>query len=189
MEVKSAITSTTKEIMLCKGGNSTPLLCIQGHETMNGFYVTDSLEDGDDNTGIIFCHRTKTKENSSYLEENYSVDIHEGGNIQLKKKTKKEGGDKEGGDTTLLDARIFMLPPLTFRSRTSIFNIDKIDTIAQSFQTDFYAELRLINIIEGNDQEAIEILFEHYGISLQLVDFMNVSEVIGDKEVWDQVSI
>jgi hypothetical protein len=116
------------------------------------------------------------------------VAIHNG-NVQLRKKPKKEDKHQENGAACGPDdtAYIFMLPPLTFRSRTSVFNIDKIDTIAQAFQTDFYCELRLWNIVEGNDEKAINTLFEHYQIKWALIDFLNVSEVIGEKKVWDQV--
>lgn len=217
VEVSEAITSSTKEHLLSKGkgdlilppprvdghlmtcyvidyatgGSSVPLLCIQGHEKFDGFYLTSCVADGTESKSIL-CHSTKAKENSTYLEDNYRVTVHDG-KIKLSRKKKREeegqgGSSLEGGGTTAVEnVRIFMLPPLTFCSRTSIFNIDKIDTIAQSFQTDFYCELRLLNVIDGDDKVAIDLLMEHYQLQLSLIDFLNVSEVIGEKEVWEQV--
>lgn len=180
IEVCNIITPEMKSLLVCLGGASAPILCIQGHTEFNGFYSADSVGEGDESRFII-CHHTNAK--NSHLEDNYRVNINHG-NIQLKKKG-NQNQDTPPGDEA---AHIFILPPLTFRSRVSVFNIDKIDTIAQSFQTDFYCELRLVNIVEDDDKLAIDTLLEHYQLHYGLIDFLNVSEVIGEKEVWDQLA-
>jgi hypothetical protein len=154
-------------------------MCIQNHDKFDGFYVTDSVEESG-GSWIICCRKTGVE--STYVEDTYVIDIHNE-RIRLRSKQRHEDSSRAEGP---LPAIICVLPPLTFRARTSIFNIDKIDTIAQSFQTDFYCELRLINIIDREDEEAINTLLSQYQLHAGLIDFLNVSEVIGEKEVWNQ---
>ena len=175
IEVANVISTENRELLVNLGGSSAPVLCIQDHGEINGFFVADSVEEGA-NSRRIFCHRSK--ENNSYVEENYRLDIQENDRLQLRRRKPVEENAER--------ATVNMLPPLTFRTRTSVFNIDKIDTINQSFQADFYCELRLVDFIDEDDKEAVEVIFNHYTISLSLIDFLNVSEVVGDKEVWTQ---
>ncbi len=124
---------------------------------------------------------------SKYVEETYRVKIrNEDERSKLKKRiqlTRKSNGvdQKE-------PASICMLPPLTFQCRTTIYNIDKIDIIAQSFQTDFYCDLRLLDIIDSEDSKCIDTLFEHYMLNTSRIKILNVSEVKGDKELWSTFS-
>lgn len=182
IEVCNIITTEMKRLLLCSGGSSAPVMYIQGCGEQDGFYCPVKIPDANQvQNQSIFCRPSREK--SRYIEEHYKVEV-----VYGRLRLAKKGGSADGQESAESGrASLLMLPPLTFWCRTSIFNIDKIDTIAQSFQADFYYELRLNNVIEGDDREGVTTLLQHYEVGLDMIDFLNISEVIGDKESWDQL--
>ena len=78
----------------------------------------------------------------------------------------------------------FIAPPLTFHARMSVFYIDNIDTVGQTFRVDSYLELRLRAIAHEQDDELIGSLLSAFGFRTDMVEMMNVVESVRDPEVW-----
>lgn len=90
-----------------------------------------------------------------------------------------EAGAKQVGEATA-----FIAPPLLFHARMSVFSIDSIDTVAQTFRASSYIELRLRAIANEADHELVGLLLAAFGFSTNMVAMMNVVESVRDPEVW-----
>ncbi|CAM9106402.1 unnamed protein product, partial [Ectocarpus fasciculatus] len=75
--------------------------------------------------------------------------------------------------------------PLLFHCRCSVFGIDQVDTVNQTFHADFYVELRLRGMLTFDDKSVGLAVMQGFGLSHGMVDFLNVAEVVQEKEVWD----
>ena len=92
-------------------------------------------------------------------------------------------GAKQVGEATA-----FIAPPLRFHARMSVFSIDSIDTVAQTFRASSYIELRLRAIANEPDDELVGLLLAVFGFSTSMVAMMNVVESVRDPEVWSGFS-
>tara|TARA_B110001452_G_scaffold228694_1_gene204252 strand:- start:206 stop:1702 length:1497 start_codon:yes stop_codon:yes gene_type:complete len=90
-----------------------------------------------------------------------------------------EAGAKQVGEATA-----FIAPPLLFHARMSVFSIDSIDTVAQTFRASSYIELRLRAIVNEADDKLVGLLLAVFGFSTNMVAMMNVVESVRDPEVW-----
>ena len=77
-----------------------------------------------------------------------------------------------------------MAPPLTFYAQKSVFGIDQIDTIGQTFRADSYLELRLRAISREQDEELVGALLDAYGFQSNMLELLNVVESVRNPEVW-----
>ena len=82
-----------------------------------------------------------------------------------------QAGAKQVGEATA-----FIAPPLLFHARMSVFSIDSIDTVAQTFKASSYVELRLRAIANEADDKLVGLLLAVFGFSTTMVAMMNVVE-------------
>jgi hypothetical protein len=159
-------------ITKCSFGNksSRAILCVTGVEIYSGFWIAHMIEGCN-----ILC---KASSDNLLWNSKYSIMIDE--SISLIRQSAVDNNKQK--------PQVCIAPPLYFYCRTTLFGIDKIDTVNQSFQCDLYVELRLRNIIDTEDNEAIDALMKSYNIGLSYIDFLNVSEIIGEKENWSAFS-
>jgi hypothetical protein len=71
-----------------------------------------------------------------------------------------QAGAKQVGEATA-----FIAPPLLFHARMSVFSIDSIDTVAQTFKASSYVELRLRAIANEADDKLVGLLLAVFGLS------------------------
>ena len=67
------------------------------------------------------------------------------------------------------DATAFIAPPLLFHARMSVFSIDSIDTVAQTFRASTYVELRLRAITNEPDEALVEHVLEAVGFRQSMI--------------------
>ncbi|OQR93565.1 hypothetical protein ACHHYP_02430 [Achlya hypogyna] len=84
---------------------------------------------------------------------------------------------------------VTLLPPLLLHCRTTIFNVYRIDTVAQTFDADVYFELRLRAIATRDaDKEWIEEVATAIGLTMQKIDCLNIITLDGERERWTMYS-
>lgn len=174
-ELKGRLDENVSKILTSGSWSARPLLCVRGNEDCKeatGIWQVVSVEGSS-----LVCRFPHTKKDS--FSETF------GTNTQL---LKPEGKGHNiflsyNGEYNKGPAVAFLAPPLEFNCRVSIFSIDSIDTVNQTFRTDFYTELRLRALTDMEDTEGVEDLMACYSMSLSFIDFLNVSEMF-DKEVW-----
>lgn len=179
IKLKNIILNNLKDFLLNGSRSQRPLLCIEGYIEYSGLWRAYNIEND-----IIYCtfsHLTSTCSNLWNLKYYlFKTNNHKCGetNLQLLSETNVSNIKK-----------IYLAPPLVFHTRISIFNIDAIDTVNQTFRADIYAELRLKYITNSEDKEAIEKLLECYQANILTIDFLNVAEIIGEKEIWSNFDL
>ncbi|OQR82066.1 hypothetical protein THRCLA_11169 [Thraustotheca clavata] len=79
----------------------------------------------------------------------------------------------------------FLLQPLIFHCRTTIYNIYRIETVGQTFDGDVFFELRLRLIaLRHVPQEWVEELTSIVGISAKTIDCLNIVSRDGEPHHW-----
>jgi hypothetical protein len=167
------------DILLNAPRSHRPLLCIEGYSGYNGLWGVYKI-----NNQFLYCQTshfskescTQLWENKFYLHKHPTTQCTES-NLQLLK------GDCPKSSSS----KIFFAPTLVFHCLVNIFNIVAIDTVNQTFQIDLYTELRLKYICDHEDKDAVLKLLECYQATLPTIDFLNVSEIIGEKEIWTKI--
>jgi len=86
------------------------------------------------------------------------------------------------------DAVAAIAPPLFFHGRLSVFTIDEIDTVAQTFRANTYLELRARSITDAENEDMTAWVFAAYQFSPRLVKMLSVIEKDGDMEEWTKFS-
>ena len=74
------------------------------------------------------------------------------------------------------DAVVWIAPPLRFHTRMTVFHLDEINIIAQTFSADTLCSLRLRGISSASDPALVDRLFAAYGFKDSLVDLLMVVE-------------
>ena len=77
-------------------------------------------------------------------------------------------------------------PPLVFHTRMSMFHLDEINTVAQSFRADVYIEYRLRGITLDPDEGLVKTLFHAYGFRDMLELIMAIDLI--SMERWSSIS-
>jgi hypothetical protein len=176
IEIKEILSSEYTNLLLNGPFTHRPLICIEGSKKYGGLWSVFQIENQ-----FISCfssHDTKQTcdtiwNRQYYLHKPKTVHCTES-NLQL----------LLGECPELPSPRIYLAPPLVWHCLLNIFNIVAIDTVNQTFQVDFYAELRLKYVANHENQDALLKLLECYRTPIAAVDFLNVAEPIGEKEVW-----
>jgi hypothetical protein len=166
-----------------------PLLCIEGTMRYNGLWIVYNILNHEKS---LCCHPSHSSQescshlwnNQFYLHKSIGTQCTES-NIQLLKGECPNSSSSSSSPTSL--GRIYFAPTLVFHCLINIFNIVSIDTVNQTFHIDLYTELRLKYISDHENQEAILMLLECYQATLASIDFLNVSEIIGEKEIWTKI--
>ena len=153
------------------GSRFPPILCISSHPTMRGLWpVVENLwpVNGRTLTCTVPAYEGSMRAATPF---NVLAPTRKGENLCVV-------SSNEGAP------RAFIAPPLYFHARMSVFNIDSIDTVAQSFRANSYLELRLRAVTTEQDEELMEALFAAYGFRLDMLDMMNVVERVREPEMW-----
>lgn len=174
IEVKVMIAKEGISLLTNGSRSQRPLLCIEGSQEYSGLWQVHSIE-----KEFIYCSFSHSTHSCSNIWSGYSLSKSSNttcseSNLQL----------LSGSNPSTTISKVYLAPPLVFHTRVSIFNIDAVDTVNQTFRADVFAELRLKYIINCEDEEAILRLLECYQAMVSHIDFLNVAEVIGEKEVW-----
>ena len=167
------------ELFLFNGSKSQrPLFCIEGDQKYCGLWRIEkiNLENNE-----IFCSFAHINYNSTNLWGESQYQIYKPKNFTC---TETNIQLLTIDSISSVRNRIYLAPPLVFHTRISIFNIDTIDTVNQTFQADIYTELRLKHVIHSEDEEAILKLLECYQATSNKIDFLHISTVISEKEFW-----
>lgn len=85
--------------------------------------------------------------------------------------------------------RVRIAPPLTWHTRSTIYAISAVDTVAQRFTADLLVELRLRRVcLEGDDEAGDRALVKHmldaYGFNDDMVEIMNKIAYSSGPERW-----
>lgn len=196
--IQTKLTNECQLFLLTGPKSHRPLLCIEGDNDYSGLWRVINIENN-----FIFCSFSHIKytsksiwnEKSYYLSKPSNITYTET-NIQLISSTSSFNetnlNENQQNSTSIninintstrgtKDTRrkIYLAPPLVFHTRVSIFNIDAIDTVNQTFRADIYAELRLKSIIYCEDVEVISRLLECYQANTYTIHFLHVFEIIG----------
>ena len=78
----------------------------------------------------------------------------------------------------------FIAPPLRFHARMTVFSIDSIDTVAQTFRANVYSEMRLRAIADDPEPELVNHLLSAYGLNQDMMQMMDVVEEVRPPERW-----
>jgi hypothetical protein len=62
---------------------------------------------------------------------------------------------------------ITLAPPLCFHTRMTVFAIDEISTIGQTFRTSNYCELKLKSFVADEDDDLVETILGLYGFEIR----------------------
>jgi hypothetical protein len=176
IEINEILPSEFSNLLLNGPVTHRPLLCIEGMKKYNGLWSVFQIEHQ-----FLYCfssHSTKQSCDTIWDQQYY---IHKSKTTQC---TESNIQLLTGECPELPSPRIYLAPPLVWHCLLNIFNIVAIDTVNQTFHVDFYAELRLKYIANHENKDAILKLLECYRTPIAAVDFLNVSEPIGEKEVW-----
>jgi hypothetical protein len=95
-------------------------------------------------------------------------------------------GSKSPGEATA-NAIVTIAPPLVFHTRMSLFHLDEINTVAQSFRADVYIEYRLRGITSDPDEGLVKALFHAYGFREDMLELIMAIDVIS-MERWSSIS-
>jgi len=95
-------------------------------------------------------------------------------------------GSKSPGEATA-NAIVTIAPPLVFHTRMSMFHLDEINTVAQSFRADVYIEYRLRGITSDPDEGLVKALFHAYGFREDMLELIMAIDVIS-MERWSSIS-
>lgn len=79
-------------------------------------------------------------------------------------------------------------PPLVMHTRTTIFVLDAIDTVAQTFRADVFVEVRLRNVSFEQDEAGVLGLLAQCAMRPDFIQFLNVSEFQTEPERWTTFS-
>ena len=93
-------------------------------------------------------------------------------------------GSKSGATA---NAIVTIAPPLVFHTRMSMFHLDEINTVAQSFRADVYIEYRLRGITSDPDEGLVKALFDAYGFREDMLELFMAIDVIS-MERWTSIS-
>jgi len=77
---------------------------------------------------------------------------------------------------------ITIAPPLCFFARMTVFAIDEISTIGQTFRTSNFSELRLRSFTTEPDDELVDKILDVYGFHFSHIIIMDVVEHVSEQE-------
>lgn len=81
-----------------------------------------------------------------------------------------------------------MAPPLIFHVRCTVFLLDDLNTVAQTFRSEVQVELRARGMLQENHADLGIALCRQYGLLESMIGFLNVSELLGETEKWTAAS-
>lgn len=162
---------------MCTGPFSArPLVGVSGHLKFDGFYIVTCIDSAKQTMTLI-----PSSDNNGIWSDSLGIVLEHGNHSNFKIITERPS--TECGGT------IFVAAPLLFHCRSSVFGLDQVDTVNQTFEIDFYKELRLRDVVFSEDVAVCQSLMQAYGLSYGLIDFLNVSEVVREREVWDSTTL
>lgn len=167
----------TAAVLCSATSTSRHVVCLCGTVASDGFYIVTSVTD---NGATLVLKPTA---DNSLWQTTYGIvqEIHENNNFYIDKFPPTASADGSAG-------AIFVPQPLLFHCRVSIFGIDQVDTVNQTFRTEFYTDMRLRGMLHVADEAVGYALMTSFQLSTGLIAFMNVSEMVHDREVWSSIN-
>lgn len=164
------------DILLNGKPHTVSLICFEGHEDSSGIWrVIKIVEESSmicvptNQDGEIFKNDSSKPAYLHRVENDGEYHLH------IKKKYPSD---------IKLVPKVFIAPPLIFHTRITIFSINEIDTITQSFNSEFLVELRLKSVIDFENIEVVSSLLSCYQYNDDFINFLNIREVTDDKQIW-----
>ena len=153
-------------------GSHRPMICLTGTTGHDGFYVVNLVNT--DSVSKIFCQPSA---DNTLWQTTHGIfrEEHDNNNFYIGKHKPPSVGSF---------GEVFVPGPLVFNCRCSIFGLDQVDTVNQTFQAEFYTELRMRGILEEGDTELGLALMTAYNLSIDQITYLNVSEIVHEKELW-----
>ena len=87
--------------------------------------------------------------------------------------------------TTRSPAVAWIPPPLTFHARMTVFAVDDIDTVRQTFRANLFLEMRLRGLSSMDDRDLVKHVLQAYDFNAAMVEVLNVVEEISPPEKWE----
>jgi hypothetical protein len=167
------------------GKKMQPLLVVSAHERFGGIYRTFHA----DADGMCVLCFVKKYEGSSFEPVLWRVQVPKNGetNVCIGTKGRVAEMEAEGVGHRTQESMVSIAPPLRFHSRMTMFHLDEINTVAQTFRADVFCEFRLRGISFDPDENLVKTLLEAYAFREDMLEVMMATEIIS-QERWSDLT-
>ena len=157
---------------------SRPLLCIEAsteNVSYSGLYTVNSAD-----ANALICVRAdkNSDEKSSYHITRANLL----GVPQIKII------EKDHLASVKTDSIIYVVPPLMCPSRVTLFNVDNIDTVNQTFRADIFLDVRIRAISSIDNMDLVTEVLSSFPIGPLQIRFLNITEVVGDADISESLA-